>query len=137
MSQQPEVNVNSMGINRVAFVGGALCCLLGVIIGAFGSHYLASVLQENGRESVYELANRYQFYHGLALLFIALLAVNVKQSLTVPVVLMLIGTVIFCGSLYLLALLNSAFLGAVTPIGGTLLILAWCDLIRRVLVKCE
>jgi len=112
-------------VNKFALVGGVLLCLSGVAIGAFGAHALAELLEHNGRETVFELANRYQFYHGLSLLLVAVIS-NQKgiQSTTVAVV-MLTGTLVFSGSLYLLAVTNIGILGAVTPIGGTLLIVAW------------
>lgn len=112
-------------MNKFALVGGVLLCLSGVAIGAFGAHALAELLEHNGRETVFELANRYQFYHGLSLLLVAVIS-NQKgiQSTTVAVV-MLTGTLVFSGSLYLLAVTNIGILGAVTPIGGTLLIVAW------------
>lgn len=112
----------------MAFLG-ALLCLLAVAIGAFGAHAFKDILVANQREAVYDLANRYQFYHGLALILIAALfnSVNAKRQPTLNLlgVLMFLGTLIFSGSLYLLALLNITWLGAITPIGGLLLLIAW------------
>ncbi len=106
---------------------GAALCLLAVAIGAFGSHALKDILVAHQREQVFELANRYQFYHGLALLtFTALLQnMNSVRSVAQLTGLMTSGVVIFSGSLYTLALTNLAWLGAITPIGGTLMIAAW------------
>lgn len=98
-------------------------------IGAFGAHALADLLEQNQRVSVFELANRYQFYHGLALLFISLVfdRRNVKSRpvAQASVVALLLGTLIFCGSLYVLAVTNISWLGAVTPIGGVCLLVGW------------
>lgn len=132
-------------LRTMAFFG-ALLCLLAVAIGAFGAHAFKDILVVNQREAVYDLANRYQFYHGLALILIAALfnSVAVRSSInaissanagpTIKVlgVLMFLGTLIFSGSLYLLALLNIAWLGAITPIGGLLLLIAWTLLLVKI-----
>ncbi|MFT6407154.1 MAG: uncharacterized membrane protein YgdD (TMEM256/DUF423 family) [Arenicella sp.] len=114
---------------------GALLCLLAVAIGAFGAHAFKDILVANQKAGVYDLANRYQFYHGLALLLIAALfnRSDVKPNLKALAVLMFIGTLIFSGSLYLLALLNITWLGAVTPIGGILLLIAWLLLLLQII----
>lgn len=106
---------------------GAVLCLLAVTIGAFGAHALKDILVVNQRQSTFELANRYQFYHGLALLIIAALfqAVDQQSHLKVVSILMTVGTVIFSTSLYILAISNITWLGAITPIGGTLMIGGW------------
>lgn len=122
-------------LRTMAFFG-ALLCLLAVAIGAFGAHAFKDILVANQREAVYDLANRYQFYHGLALILIAALfnSINAKPQPTLKVlgVLMFLGTLIFSGSLYLLALLNVTWLGAITPIGGLLLLLAWALLLVKI-----
>lgn len=106
---------------------GAVICLLGVLIGAFGAHALSDLLRANQRQDVFDLANRYQFYHGLAMLGLA--AVLTRQPRQVGIkwlsILFTIGTIVFSGSLYLLALTNISWLGALTPIGGILLLAAW------------
>ena len=113
---------------------GALLCFFGVAIGAFGAHAFKDILVANQREAVYDLANRYQFYHGLALILIAALfkGSGEKPSLKILGVLMVLGSLMFSGSLYLLALLNLTWLGAVTPIGGLLLLLAWGLLLVKI-----
>jgi uncharacterized membrane protein YgdD (TMEM256/DUF423 family) len=118
--------MNSKHLTTMAFLG-ALLCLLAVAIGAFGAHAFKGILAANQKEAVYDLANRYQFYHGLALILIAALfnSANARPALKVLGVLMFVGTLIFSGSLYLLALLNITWLGAITPIGGFLLLIAW------------
>lgn len=106
---------------------GTLLCLTAVAIGAFGAHAFKEVLIAHQREDVFDLANRYQFYHGLALILIAALfgGVQRKPNLSMISGLMFVGSLVFSASLYLLALLNLSWLGAVTPIGGTLLIASW------------
>lgn len=122
-------------MNRIALLGGIVLCLTGVIIGAFGAHALDAILRENDRLPVFELANRYQFYHGLGLLLMAVVATHLRINITVSACLMLFGTVIFSGSLYFLSILNLAMLGAVTPVGGILLITGWFEFFRRSLLK--
>ena len=73
---------------------------------------------------------RYQTYHGFALLILPLLQVYCSKSLKTIQILLLAGTTLFSGSIYLLSIqeilgMNLKFLGPITPIGGTLLILAW------------
>ncbi|MBL4674278.1 MAG: DUF423 domain-containing protein [Arenicella sp.] len=126
-------------LQTIAFFG-TLLCLLAVLIGAFGAHAFKDILVANQKEAVYDLANRYQFYHGLALILIAALfnhagassRSNTRPTLKVLGVLMFLGSLIFSGSLYLLALLNITWLGAITPIGGLLLLIAWALLLVKI-----
>lgn len=111
-------------------LAGATLCLTGVAFGAFGAHALEDLLMRNQRTDVFELAVRYQFYHGLGLLVIACLFKLCAQGQPAIVWLMLVGTLIFSGSLYTLALTNIGLLGAITPVGGTLMIVAWVLLVR-------
>lgn len=124
--------MNSIKHQKIAICGAAIC-LLAVAIGAFGAHAFKDILVANQRETVFELANRYQFYHGLALITIAALFQNNSsiKSLTPIASVMTLGVLIFSGSLYLLAITNLTWLGAVTPIGGTFMIIAWGLLIWR------
>ncbi len=120
-------------MDKLALIGGATLCFLAVAIGAFGSHALSDLLEANGRTSVYELANRYQFYHGLALVLIGVLAQVFSISTKFVSMFMLFGTVVFCGSLYVLSITNVGWLGAVTPLGGVFLLLAWAFLAWKLL----
>ncbi len=126
-----------MSDNKIKLIAlvGILLCLTAVAIGAFGAHAFKPLLIANQKLDVFNLANRYQFYHGLALISVAALFANegVSSELDWPIGLMLTGTLVFCVSLYLLALLNATWLGAVTPIGGTLLIVAWSLLALKLL----
>lgn len=99
---------------------------LAIALGAFGAHGLKAIVSEKMLE-VYNTGVHYQFYNTLGLLFIALLLNFKEQSkkLIVASWLILIGMSIFSFSLYALVLLNIPILGAITPIGGTLLIIAW------------
>ena len=115
----------NIAVKLTVFIG-ALLCLTGVAIGAFGAHALADVLAFNQRQATFELANRYQFYHGLALLIIGLNPqfCSCKQ-LFYSTLCLGVGVVIFSASLYVLAVTNVHWLGAVTPIGGISLLVGW------------
>ena len=101
-----------------------------VALGAFGSHGLKEVLTVE-RFDVYQIGVKYQFYHGLGLMLIYILSRLIPQaSFKRPSILMLLGTLIFSGTLYGIAIgeflgYNWAFLGMITPIGGILLLLSW------------
>jgi uncharacterized membrane protein YgdD (TMEM256/DUF423 family) len=118
--------MNNRQLKLTAFFGATLC-LIAVVIGAFGAHAFNELLMANERKDVFDLANRYQFYHGLALILIASLFAReqVENRIALISSLMFLGTIVFCTSLYLLALLNLTWLGAVAPIGGVLLIISW------------
>ncbi|WP_431849577.1 DUF423 domain-containing protein [Allosphingosinicella sp.] len=99
----------------------ALTLALGVALGAFGAHALRGTLTPSAL-GWWQTAVSYQMWHGLALL--ALGAGRVGR-VALPAFLLGLGTLIFSGSLYLMALTDMRWLGAVTPIGGLLLILGW------------
>lgn len=99
---------------------------LTIAIGAFGAHGLKSIVEPSLLKT-YNTAVEYQFYNTLGLFaasFIIYLKPNSKKAV-IASWLILIGTLIFSISLYALVLLNMPILGAITPIGGTLQIIAW------------
>lgn len=111
--------------------------VLAVGMGAFGAHTLKNRLDPYSL-SVYEKAVFYHFVHGLGILFVALLArVNGISAAGESRVawLLLIGIVIFSGSLYALAISGVRVLGAITPIGGIAFIAAWILLAYEALVR--
>lgn len=112
-------------MSRTWFVMGAGLAALAVAAGAFGAHGLKSRLTPQLLE-VWEMAARYQLFHALGLM-LAALAVERFSAAPGPLGgwLLGIGIVIFSGSLYALALSGIRALGAVTPIGGVLLIAGW------------
>ena len=106
----------------------ALSGLIAVALGAFGAHglkgYLAPYLMD-----VYQTGVQYQFYHTLALLVVAVLALRAPvRALSVAGWCFTLGIVLFSGSLYLLALSGTHWLGAVTPIGGLAFLVGWAAL---------
>jgi uncharacterized membrane protein YgdD (TMEM256/DUF423 family) len=104
---------------------GALLAGLGVAAGAFGAHGLSDDLSPD-RMAVYETAVRYHLVHALALLIAGVLTISKAATLvTVAGYLFLAGVFIFSGSLYLLVLTDTPWLGAITPIGGVAWIVGW------------
>ena len=111
-------------------IAGAVLGLLGVALGAFGAHGLKPHLVVTGRLETFETAVKYQFYHDLALILSALfMLLKSHRFLNIAATLMFSGVIIFSGSLYILCLTNIGTWGAVTPVGGVLMIVGWCYLI--------
>lgn len=102
-------------------VAGALLAGSGVALGAFGAHALKHSLAPEQAEW-WSTAVQYQMWHALALLVLCGLAVR-RRGLAA--LLIGAGAVVFSGSLYLMALGLPRWLGAITPIGGTLMIAGW------------
>ena len=106
---------------------GAILMALAVAMGAFGAHGLRNRLDAYSM-SVYEKAVFYHFVHALGILIIAVLARTGTFSLGAEARVswcLLIGIIIFSGSLYALALTGVRALGAITPIGGLAFIVGW------------
>lgn len=100
---------------------GAINGLVSVAAGAFGAHALRQRLEPRALE-IFETAARYQMYHALGMILCGLLAV--RGAATAGWVLQL-GIVIFCGSLYALAITGVKTLGAITPLGGVAFLAGW------------
>ena len=105
-----------------AILGG-----LSVAAGAFASHAFREKLSERGLE-IFETAARYQMYHAIALMLVALLlsqALVPQPTLVAAGWAFIIGIAIFSGSLYALSLTDIKVLGAITPLGGAAFIAGW------------
>ncbi len=102
---------------------------IAVILGAFASHALKDRLSEKAL-AIWETGTKYQMYHALALLAIALLVARYPNSrlLIVAGYAFISGVTIFSGSLYALSLSGIKWLGAITPLGGVALIVGWACL---------
>lgn len=123
------------GTGRAFAVFGAASAFLAVAAGAFGAHALKGKLAVDLLE-VFETAARYQMYHALALVFAALAYERwVTPQLGWAGWLFIAGTIIFSGSLYLLALTGTRWLGAVTPLGGLCFLAGWASLAWGLLVS--
>lgn len=112
-------------IDRVFFVLGAASGFIAVAAGAFGAHALKARLTPE-LLAVFETGARYQMFHALALLAAAW-AVTRWPGRAAPASgwCFVAGTVLFSGSLYVLALTGVRGFGAVTPIGGVLFLAGW------------
>ena len=112
-------------MDRFFFSLGAISAFLAVAAGAFGAHALRSRIGP-GELATFETAARYQMYHALGLLGVAW--ATVRWPGTMPQLagwLFVIGTLLFSGSLYALALTGARWLGAVTPLGGAAFLGGW------------
>jgi len=132
-------------VERGFLVMGAVLGLVGVGLGAFGSHALRARLGPE-RLATFEIGVRYQLWHALALFAVVFvgavrfpersgstaLLVSVEGGMAWPAMLagalFLAGTVLFSGSLYALALTGQRRWGGVAPFGGTCLLLGWLAL---------
>lgn len=104
---------------------GALSGLIAVAAGAFGAHGLKGRLAPE-MLAVFETGARYQAYHALALLAVATLAGRFPgRALGAAGWLFALGTLVFSGSLYALALSGVRALGAITPFGGAAFLAGW------------
>ncbi len=111
---------------RHCLAAAAIALALAVGLGAFGAHALRVRLEPNAF-AVYQTAVQYHFWHALGLLAVAMLMRQWPTSGRLGWVagLLVAGLVLFCGSLYALALTGAAWLGLVTPVGGLAFIAAW------------
>lgn len=98
-----------------------------VLLGAFGAHGLKDRLAQNGTAAIWETAVFYHFIHTLLLFLLA----ERKPFRPLPWWSFFVGILIFSGSLYLLAITNLRWLGAVTPVGGLSFLLGWASLLRK------
>jgi uncharacterized membrane protein YgdD (TMEM256/DUF423 family) len=111
---------------RTCLVASAIALALAVMLGAFGAHALRARLTAD-MLSVYQTAVQYHAWHALGLLGIGILMLQWPDSsgLRWSAALLLAGVIVFCGSLYGLALTGVRWLGAVTPVGGLAFIAGW------------
>ncbi|MDX1272298.1 DUF423 domain-containing protein [Bizionia paragorgiae] len=116
-------------MNRKLFISASVLGVIAVIVGAFAAHGLKPLISFEAMQS-FETGVRYQMYHAFLLLFVGLSATlpeTVKKGI---LYLVLLGVVLFSGSIYGLATdtltsFNFKSIALVTPVGGLLLISAW------------
>ena len=112
-------------MSRLFFIAGALAAGIAVVAGAFGAHGLEGRVSPNRLET-FKTGVTYQMYHALALLFVGWAALQGSSgAVTWAGYAFILGIVIFSGSLYLLVLTDTGWLGAITPIGGVAFIAGW------------
>ena len=120
-------------MTRNLFLSGVFFCALSVVMGAFGAHSLKNKLSQYSM-SIYDKAVLYQFFHAIAILFVAVLnKIFNTQDFSISGILLIIGILLFSGSLFILAITDMKWLGAITPIGGTLFIVGWLILFIKIL----
>jgi uncharacterized membrane protein YgdD (TMEM256/DUF423 family) len=100
-------------------------CFLAVALGAFGAHSLRSTLETLGMLDVWNKAVLYHFIHAIALFVLALFGAANRGAWW----LLFAGIFLFSGSLYVMALTNLRWLGAVTPLGGLGFLAGWAWLV--------
>lgn len=118
---------------------GALFGMLAIILGAFGAHALKKFLSLD-QLTTFETGVKYQMYHALFLFFIGVNHNITEKAKKAIYNLTLFGTVLFSGSIYLLATNNFTtfdfkIIGFVTPLGGLLLISAWTVVLLHYILK--
>lgn len=109
---------------------GAVYGALGVAMGAFGAHMLRDKVEPRMLD-VWNTATQYQLWHALAMVAVSLLLTRDGGDSTAVRVAggaFALGVLIFSGSLFVLVLSGKTWLGAITPIGGTSLIVGWIAL---------
>ncbi len=112
-------------MDRLLFAAGAISAAMAVATGAFAAHGLKARLTPEAL-AAFETGARYQMYAALGLLAAGWAAARWSgAAASWGGLLLLAGTVLFSGSLYLLALSGVRWLGAVTPLGGVAFIAGW------------
>lgn len=126
-----------MNLAKKTILFGVILLFFAVLIGAFGAHALSELLAKNNKANVFDTASRYHFYHGFALITFGILSqmYNEFRWQNIIVICFLLGLIFFSGSLYLLSILNISWLGAIAPIGGTLLLCGWVGLAYNIFIN--
>jgi uncharacterized membrane protein YgdD (TMEM256/DUF423 family) len=118
-------------MDRLFITLGALSAFVAVAAGAFGAHALRERLSTSLLDT-FQTGATYQMYHALALVGVGILlarfSVDGSPWLSAAGWLFVAGSILFSGSLYLLALTDTRWLGAVTPLGGVAFLLGWLAL---------
>ncbi len=112
---------------------GILLIILSIILGAFGAHTLKETYKlEPDQLNAFETGVRYQMYHGIAFLILPFIFSKINSTGKSAFWLLLLGVILFSGSIYGLTFANVAgvetvkkAIGPITPIGGLLLIIGW------------
>jgi uncharacterized membrane protein YgdD (TMEM256/DUF423 family) len=120
-------------MDRIFAALGAFSGFIAVAAGAFGAHALRQRLPPE-LVAVFETGARYQMYHALALLAAAWAAGQSRsRAINCAGWCFVAGTLLFCGSLYVLALTGKGWVGMITPLGGVAFLAGWLALAWGVL----
>ena len=111
--------------SKIFVIYGAIFMALSVAIGAFGAHILKNLLSKD-MMAVYHTGVEYQVYHSLGLFAVAFVS-NFQNNKKVKFsgYFMILGIILFSGSLYLLSITEVRWIGMITPAGGVCFIIAW------------
>lgn len=127
-------------MNKRIVIIGAILFVLAIVLGAFGAHGLKNYV---GTEQLktFEVGVRYQFYQAIAFLIMGFNTDKIKFNLKSISTTLLIGTIFFSGSIYMLSIaeilnISKKIIGPITPIGGLIMIIAWILFIVK-LVKAK
>ena len=123
-------------MNLKATITASILAATSIMLGAFGAHAIKELVTAE-RLVTFEVGVRYQMYIALSLLVFAICEDRFQFEIRLVRILMLVGILLFSGSIYLIALsdiwgLNTKILGPLTPIGGLCIILGWTVFIYRV-----
>jgi len=118
---------------KIVITGGILG-VLAIILGAFGAHGLEKVVTADSITS-FVTGVRYQMYHALLLLFLGQTVLVSEAAKRIVFYLVLVGVILFSGSIYLLAIdevlgVDVSAIGFITPLAGITLIMGWIFLIK-------
>ena len=114
---------------------GALSAFLAVALGAFGAHALRDRLAPD-LLAIFETGARYHLVHAVAIVVVGFAEARLP-AVRVSGFLFLLGTLLFSGSLYALALTGVRGWGAVTPLGGLLFLVGWAWLAWAAFVRAS
>jgi uncharacterized membrane protein YgdD (TMEM256/DUF423 family) len=120
---------------KTANIASAVLGALSIALGAFGAHALESLLVSTGRSDTWETATLYHLAHSVLLIWLA--SQKPWEEARAAWTCLFAGVVLFSGSLYLLCLTQVGWLGAITPIGGVLMIAGWLLLIKLAIASRE
>ena len=116
-------------MNKRIVIIGATLFVLAIALGAFGAHELKKYL-DHEQLKTFEVGVRYQFYQAITFLILGFNAEKLNFKLRTIFILLIIGTIFFSGSIYLLSIaeilnISKKIIGPITPIGGLIIIIAW------------
>lgn len=119
----------NLTVQRAIIPAGAISAFIAVAAGAFAAHGLKELLSAEGI-STFKTAANYQMTHSLGLIIIGVLNKQntnhtTRRQNSTAAVFMCMGIILFSGSLYLLTLTDTKWLGMVTPLGGICFLIAW------------
>jgi uncharacterized membrane protein YgdD (TMEM256/DUF423 family) len=119
-------------MDRFFFLSGVIAAFIAVALGAFGAHSLKDRLSPD-MLNIFEVGVRYQMYHAFGLIAVAWASTRWPEAnLNAAGWAFIVGIVIFSGSLYLLSITDTRWLGAITPIGGLAFLVGWAIMIWSV-----